>query len=162
MKGGLMTDISRRTMVTTGASLLASSASLMMLRGVEAATHSMAATERHDMNEEMKRCIQLCQDCHALCIQLVGHCVQLGGRHAAPDHIRLLMDCAQMCATNVDYMLRESSFHSRVCELCSEMCRRCAESCEQVAGDDQKVKQCAELCRRCAESCKNMSSKQAV
>jgi hypothetical protein len=54
---------------------------------------------------------------------------------AEPDHIRLLMDCAQMCVTNVDYMLRESSFHSRVCELCAEMCRRCVESCEQVASE---------------------------
>lgn len=175
-----MPDISRRTFVTTGASLLATGASLMMLREVNAATHDAAqdplqepnglsqpallqasggtSMEGHHACEDMKHCIQLCQDCHALCIQLIGHCLQLGGRHAAPDHIRLLMDCAQMCTITADYMARGSSFHDRTCGLCSEICRLCAESCEQVQGEDQLVKQCAEMCRRCAESCKRMAS----
>ncbi|MGE0683493.1 MAG: four-helix bundle copper-binding protein [Candidatus Binatia bacterium] len=149
--------------MTTGASLLASSASLMLLRGVDAATHDgiAPAAEGHHTNDEMKRCIQLCQDCHALCIQVIGHCINLGGRHATPEHIRLLLDCAQICTTTADYMARESVLHQRVCSLCSEICMRCAESCEQVAGDDQLVKQCAEMCRRCAESCKKMASKEA-
>ena len=157
-----MSAISRRTLVATGASLLASSASLMMLRGVDAATHDVTATaaEGHPTSDEMKRCIQLCQDCHALCTQVIGHCLKLGGRHAAPAHIRLLMDCAQICTTTADYMARESALHQRVCSLCSEICRLCVESCEQVAGDDQLLKQCAEMCRRCAESCKKMASKE--
>src|SRR5262245_8593933 len=58
--------------------------------------------DEHHMNEDMKRCIRLCQDCHTLCIQTIGHCVKVGGRYAAPDHIRLLEDCAQMCATTSD------------------------------------------------------------
>jgi hypothetical protein len=174
-----MSDISRRTLVTTGASLLATGASLMILRGVDAATHDAStpqsntisdrallhpsettlASEGHHMREEMNRCIQLCQDCHALCTELIGHCLELGGRHAAPDHVRLLMDCAQMCTTAADYMARGSSLHDRTCDLCSEICRLCAESCEQIQGDDQLVKQCAEMCRRCAESCERMAPK---
>jgi hypothetical protein len=180
-----MSDISRRTLVTTGASLLATGASLMMLRGVDAATHDVihnpmpqsnalpqpaplqasgkaSASEGHHMSEEMKRCIQLCQDCHVFCIQVIGHCLELGGRHAAPDHIRLLMDCAQMCSTAADYMARGSSLHDRTCGLCAEICRLCAESCDQIQGDDQLVKQCAEMCRRCAESCEQMASKGAA
>lgn len=177
-----MSDISRRTLVTTGASLLATSASLLMLRGVEAATNDavhdptppsdtlpkpallhasekVSTSEGHHMMDEMRRCIQLCQDCHALCVQMIGHCIELGGRHAAPTHIRLLMDCAQMCSTTADYMARGSSLHDRTCGLCSEICRLCAESCEQIRGDDQLVKQCAEMCRRCADSCERMAPK---
>lgn len=180
-----MSGISRRTFVTTSASLLATGASLMMLRGVDAATHDAAqdplqqsnalpepallqasggatTMEDHHMSEDMRRCIQLCQDCHALCIQLIGHCLQLGGRHAAPDHIRLLMDCAQMCTITADYMARGSSLHDRTCGLCAEICRLCAESCERVQGNDQMVKQCVEMCRRCAGSCERMSSKGAA
>jgi hypothetical protein len=176
-----MSDISRRTLVTTGASLLATGASLMILRGVDAATydavhdpmppsnalpqpaplHASAdalASEGHHMKEEMRQCIQLCQDCHALCTQMITHCLELGGRHAAPDHIRLLMDCAQICTTTADYMARGSSLHDRTCSLCAEICRLCAESCDQVQGDDQLVKQCAEMCRRCADSCERMAS----
>jgi hypothetical protein len=162
-----MSDINRRTFVTTGASLLATGASVMLWRGAEAATQEApshpsakgAAMEGHHTSEEMKRCIQLCQECHASCIQMIDHCLRLGGRYATPDHLRLLMDCAQMCTTTADFMARESSFHDRTCGLCSELCRRCASSCEQVAGDDQMVKQCAELCRRCAGSCEKMAAK---
>lgn len=157
-----MPDVSRRTLMTTGASLLATGASLIMSRRLDAATHEAATMDGHHMSEEMRRCIQLCQDCHALCIQMIGHCLRLGGRHAAPDHIRLLLDCAQICTTSADYMARESSLHDRVCGLCSEVCRLCAESCEHVAGDDQMVQQCVEMCRRCAGSCEQMESKGAA
>ncbi len=165
-----MSDINRRTFVTTGASLLATGASLMLLQGAEAATHDTAARpsakgtamDTHHMGEEMQHCIQLCQDCHARCIELINHCVTLGGRHIAPVHIRLLMDCAQLCTVTADFVARASSFHDRTCGLCAELCRRCAESCEQVAGDDPIMKQCAELCRRCAESCDRMATKTAA
>ena len=162
-----MSDMNRRTLVTTGASLLATGASLMLLRGVEAAMQDGAihpaangtAMDGHPhMAEEMQRCIQLCHDCHASCIQMIDHCLTLGGRYAAPAHIRLLTDCAQMCTITADFMARSSSFHDRTCRLCAELCRSCTDSCVRVAGDDQILKQCAELCRRCAESCDRMAS----
>ena len=169
-----MPDVSRRTLVTAGASLLATGASFMMLRGTDAATNehpqssglyalgTVPNTDNHHMGEEMQRCIQLCHDCHTSCVQLIEHCLKLGGRSASSDHIRALLDCAQFCTTTADYMARGSSFHDRTCNLCAEICRRCAESCEQVAGGDQMVKQCAELCRRCAGSCERMGSHKAA
>ena len=183
MKGGTMraiNNISRRMFVSKGASLLAAGASMIMLPRVAGATHEalsnpmrisdavpqvsrVAAMEgEHHTNEDMSKCIQLCRDCHAICIQTIAHCLKLGGRHATPDHIRLLVDCAQMCATTADYMLRESAFHGRTCRLCSELCELCAKDCQQTAGDDQMVKQCAEMCRRCAGSCERMASKVAA
>lgn len=168
-----MSDMNRRTFVTTGASILVTGASMMLVRGADAAAqpavphHTGSGTvgtvmDPHHMGEDMQRCIQLCQDCHARCIQLIDHCVTVGGRLATPAHLRLLMDCAQLCTVTADFMARASSFHDRTCTLCAELCRRCAESCEQVAGNDQLVKQCAELCRRCAESCDRMASKGAA
>ena len=167
-----MSNMNRRTFVTTGASFLATGASWMLVENAEtaaqaAAPHPLAMgttgvandEHHHAMGEEMQRCIQLCQDCHALCIQLIDHCLTVGGRFAAPAHIRILMDCAQLCTVTADFMARASSFHDRTCTLCAELCRRCAESCDQVAGNDQLIKQCAELCRRCAESCDRMASK---
>jgi hypothetical protein len=175
--------ISRRTFVSTGASLLAAVASSSMLPRVYAAKQdafndptqepgplpqpphfeaSTVATTKeggHHTKGEMGECIQICQDCHATCTQTTGHCMKLGGRHAAPDHIRLLVDCAQICAISADYMLRESSLHDKMCGLCSEACRQCAESCDQLAGADKMVKRCAEMCRRCAGSCERLASK---
>lgn len=166
-----MSTINRRTFVTTGISLLATGASVMLAEATEAATQETTAhsspkgttmDSHHHMGEDMQRCIQLCQDCHARCIQLISHCLTLGGRHATPTHIRLLMDCAQLCTVTADFMARDSAFHERTCTVCAELCRRCAESCDQIAGDDQLIKQCAELCRRCAESCDRMASHSAT
>jgi hypothetical protein len=165
-----MSDMNRRTLVTTGASLLATGASLILLREVDAAlkdgaSHPSAngtAMDGHHHNEDMQRCIQLCHDCHAHCISMINHCLTLGGQYAAPAHIRVLMDCAQMCTITADFMARASSFHDRTCRLCAELCRSCADSCVRVAGDDQSVKQCAELCRRCAESCDQMALNKAA
>jgi N-acetylglutamate synthase/N-acetylornithine aminotransferase len=178
-------NISRRTFVSRGASLLAAGASMIMLPGVATATtvafngpkgtpgalpelstleaFQMAAMEGGPhTNEEMSKCIQLCRDCNTMCTQTIAHCLKLGGRHATADHIRLLADCGQMCATSADYMVRESPFHNQVCRLCSELCKQCAKDCEQVAGDDQMVKQCIEMCRKCAGSCERMASKTAA
>lgn len=160
-----MSHMNRRTFVTAGASLLATGASLMLGREVEAETQvrishsSVNAMMRqgHHMREEMNRCLQLCQECHVSCIHIIGHCLRLGGRYATPEHLRLLMDCAQMCTTTADFMARESTVHDRACGLCAELCRQCASNCDQVAGDDQMVTQCAELCRRCADACDRMA-----
>ena len=79
-----------------------------------------------------------------------------------PDHIRLMMDCAQICATSADYMVRESPFHDRICRLCSELCKECGKDCQQVAGDDQMIEDCIQMCRKCAASCERMASKVAA
>jgi len=109
------------------------------------------------MNEQhMDECIKNCTECHSVCVQTLTYCLSKGGRHAGLDHIRLLLDCAQICQTSADYMLRESSLHTRTCGICAEVCEQCARDCEQF-GDDARMKQCADVCRRCAQSCQQMA-----
>jgi hypothetical protein len=178
-----MSTINRRNFLSSGASLLATAASLLMLprasgmgpAGTEQPTGHPNALRQHPLTrgvwpmahphhtaEEMDRCIQLCQDCHALCTRTIKHCLERGGRHAAPELVRLLSDCAQMCAINADYMLRGSVLHERVCGVCAEACKLCADDCSQIAGDDKVLKQCVDLCRRCGESCERMASQVAA
>lgn len=106
---------------------------------------------------EMQACIDNCTRCHAICVETMTHCLKQGGRHADPAHIRLLADCAQICATSADFMLRGSDLHGRTCAACAEVCDRCAESCERM-DDDEMMKACADECRRCAESCRRMAA----
>jgi hypothetical protein len=109
------------------------------------------------MSEEMLQCIEECTHCAAICIETTHHCLQMGGEHAAPEHIRTLLDCAEMCQTSANFMLRMSDMHGQVCGVCAEACRRCAESCEQF-GDDKTMELCAQTCRSCEESCRQMAS----
>lgn len=87
----------------------------------------------------------------------VSHCLEKGGDHARSDHITLLLDCAEICQTAGNFMLRKSELHAQICTACAEVCERCAEDCERFGSEDQMMKECAQSCRRCAEACRTMS-----
>jgi hypothetical protein len=76
--------------------------------------------------------------------------------HAEPNHIRVMMDCAEICQTSANFMLRGSDLHVHTCAACAEICDRCAADCERMA-DDTRMAACAEMCRRCADSCRSMA-----
>jgi hypothetical protein len=110
------------------------------------------------ISSEMQQCIDECSRCHNVCLATVSHCLELGGKHADPAHIRLLLDCTEICQTSANFMLRASDLHQHTCAVCAEVCRTCAADCERMAGGDEMMKDCAEQCRRCAESCERMAA----
>ena len=117
-------------------------------------------TALQKLGEEMRRCIDDCTTCHDVCLATVTHCLEMGGQHAEASHVRLLLDCGQICATSADFMVRRSEHHAETCRACAVVCERCAESCERFS-DDEVMTACADACRRCAESCRAMSTSAA-
>jgi hypothetical protein len=109
------------------------------------------------VSQEMQNCINECLSCHAVCLETINHCLQMGGKHAEPKHIVLLQDCAQICLTSADFMLRGSNFHAQTCGVCAAICNACADECESIADGAEFMQRCADACRRCAESCRQMS-----
>ena len=122
----------------------------------------MSTQARQQTDEGMERCIQNCTECRRACLETVTYCLKLGGAHAAPEHINLLLDCAEICRTSADFMVRGSEMHRRVCGVCADICERCAADCERMGADDAHLKTCAEVCRRCAESCRQMAKATAT
>ena len=118
-------------------------------------THHTMAGQPSGMSDDMQACITMCQECHATCLATLTHCLTMGGDHAAPDHIGLMLDCVDICRTSADFMLRGSPQHQETCRVCADLCDTCAQSCDQIADDE--MRQCAETCRRCAESCRKMA-----
>lgn len=109
----------------------------------------------HPMSPEMRSCIDDCHRCHATCLEMAAtHCLEQGGRHTEPAHMRLMLDCAEICQTAMNFMLRNSAHHAIICRACADICRACAASCEKV-GDMQG---CVDICLRCAESCERMAT----
>lgn len=111
----------------------------------------------HRLTPEMRQCIANCLNCHSLCIETAAHCLTMGGEHAGPKHQRLLADCAQICQTSADFMLRTSHYHAQTCGVCAEICQACADECGRMAGSDDLMRRCADACKTCAESCRAMS-----
>jgi hypothetical protein len=98
--------------------------------------------------------MQNCMDCHRTCAQMaMTHCLEMGGEHVAPDHVRLMLLCAEICRTSATFLMSGSDLHQLTCGVCAEVCGRCAKDCERIGEMDA----CVEACRRCAESCESMA-----
>jgi len=108
------------------------------------------------ISQDMQSCMESCSDCHGACLELIDHCLRLGGEHARPHHIKQLEDCAEICQVALNVMLRVSSHYPRLCEVCAEICDACAKDCSRMAGDDLLLRQAAELCRKCADRCRSL------
>jgi len=74
-----------------------------------------------------------------VCTETITHFLQMGGDHAEPNHIRLMLGCAEICQTSANFMLRVSDLHNRTWG-CAEVSERCAEDCQRF-GDDQMMQQ---------------------
>lgn len=111
------------------------------------------------MHNEMETCARLCHACQDECLGMIRPCLELGGRHASPDHQTLLLDCAQVCHLCENLMHRQSEHAAVMCRGCAEVCRACATSCRDLAaggGDYARHEHCAEICQRCAQACEQM------
>ena len=105
----------------------------------------------------MEQCIDNCTNCHRICLETAARHFR-GERtpHLEEAHVRLLLDCAEICRTSADFMIRGSDQHQHTCRACAAICNRCADECDRM-GEDPYMASCAEICRRCAESCTEMA-----
>ncbi|MFO1388868.1 four-helix bundle copper-binding protein [Cellvibrio sp.] len=107
------------------------------------------------VTNEHSNCLENCTRCHQVCLKTaMTHCLNMGGEHVAPDHFKLMMDCAKICATSAVFQLGGSQFSAQICAVCAKICEACARSCEQV-GD---MEECVAACKQCAESCAAMAA----
>jgi hypothetical protein len=122
--------------------------------------HAGHAHDEHD-HDELDACIEACLQCHVVCTMTAQYCLTQGGEHAEVGHVGLLLDCAEICQTSANFMIRGSPYHALTCGVCAEVCRECASAC-RAFGDDENMAHCAEVCEECADSCERMSSTQAA
>lgn len=100
-------------------------------------------------------CIDICLKTHRMCLEAVRYCTERGGRHAEAAHLALLLDCAEMCQTTANSLLRSSPQHGVMCAACARICDACAGDCGTFSGD-VRMERCAETCRECARDCRAM------
>lgn len=102
-------------------------------------------------------CIDDCLSCHISCLtHAAGRGLELGGRHVDPEHFRLMLDCAEICQTAANFMMRSSRNYRNICLICAKICKACAASCQDVGG----MQECVEACWRCAASCDDMAAEE--
>lgn len=103
--------------------------------------------------DQMKECKELCWSCRDMCQRtLFTHCLHMGGEHTAEAHVKIMIDCIQICQITADFLTRGSEMHASVCSACADICDRCANSCNAIEGTHMEA--CAEMCRTCADMCR--------
>ena len=108
----------------------------------------------HEMSPAMTACIDECLRCYRTCLSMVmGHCLEMGGKHTAKPHFTLMMACAEACRTAAHLMLIGSPHHRQLCAHCADICSECAADCERI-GD---MEDCVEACQACARACQAMA-----
>ena len=101
----------------------------------------------------VERCISECLACHTVCLRTATQPgLELGGKHTEARHFRLMLDCAQICQTTADFLLRGSAVCDILCGTCALVCEACARSCEETGDLDE----CLWAARRCAEACHSL------
>ncbi len=110
----------------------------------------------NQVNPDIQRCIDDCLNCHSICLNTMTYCLQKGSTQVEPAHIGLILDCAEICKTCANFLLRDSDLYAHVCAICAVVCDRCAQECEKMS-DNTQMRACAQICRRCAESCRKMA-----
>ena len=120
-------------------------------------THEQAEEGYEHEQDEMQQCIEECLNCHAACTMTAQYALGEGGEMADPGVVGVLLDCADICQTSANFMLRGSPYHGTTCAAGAEICRACEEACRAFP-DDEQLAHCAEICGACAESCERMAA----
>jgi len=109
---------------------------------------SMAEEERERVaiSEEMRQCIDATSECYTVCTETLTY-----SSNAA--HIKLLIDCAEICQTTQNTLLRASDLGIMLAAVCVEACEKVAESCRRIDTADGQLNACAEMCDHTANCC---------
>jgi hypothetical protein len=100
------------------------------------------------ISREIQQCVEACRECKKCCAALATS----GGLDSRT--IGMVKDCAEICKTCSNLVLRESHFSANISKLCAKACKDCAAACEK-ASQSGIAQDCAAACRHCAEACLN-------
>jgi hypothetical protein len=106
-------------------------------------------------SDEVRECLKDSLDCYQVCTETTIKCLAMGGKHSTLEHLNLLKDCAAICSTNADFILRNSTYYPQICGTTADICDECADTCDRF--EDDFMRECANACRRCAESCRELA-----
>lgn len=108
----------------------------------------------NQISQKTLAAIAALQHCHATCQSMaMTHCLEMGGEHARPQHLRLMLDCAGFCAFTADALGRKSQFQTRFAALCAEVCQTCGDDCAAIGN----MEECVASCRDCVTVCRELS-----
>lgn len=113
--------------------------------------------ERLGISPQVRACIKATSECYTVCTETLSYSLDGGGHLFDQQHLRLLIDCCEVCQTTQNTLLRSSEVGTMMSAVCAEACEKAAESCRRVDGSDEQLIACAEVCDHTADCCRQLA-----
>lgn len=113
--------------------------------------HGHSHHSHHSHHMMLPHLVKTIQHCEATCQQMSSMLLGTQDVHARTTQIRLLQDCAEICATAAKYLARHSAFTKSILKKCAQICEACARECARFP--DQASQHCSQVCLHCAREC---------
>ena len=104
----------------------------------------------------MDDCVALCIASHRSCLTSARHVMGQPQLRAPAQLVALLQDCAELCQTTANSMLRGAPTHTLLCRACADLCEACAQACDAFK-NDAVLTRCAATCRERGAACRRMA-----
>ncbi len=103
--------------------------------------------QQNELIRSLLQCAVECEHCANACLDEGDHLPMM------VNCIRLDRDCATICRSTADLIIRGSEISDKALEICAEICTKCAEECG--SHDMDHCQECSKACMECAEACKS-------
>ena len=113
--------------------------------------------ERLGISLRMRRCIEATSDCYTVCTETLNYRLNGGADIPDPEHVRLLIDCCEVCQTTQNSLLRASELGTMLSAVTVEACEKVSESLRAIDGSDEQLEHCADVCDETADCCRELA-----
>ena len=113
--------------------------------------------DRLGISPQVRACIEATSNCYTVCTETLSYSLNGGGHLFEQRHLRLLIDCCEVCQTTQNTLLRSSEVGTMLAAVCVEVCEKVVESCRQVDDSDGQLLECVEACEHTADCCRQLA-----
>ncbi|WP_262674914.1 four-helix bundle copper-binding protein [Paenibacillus sp. J5C2022] len=105
-----------------------------------------------DPQTGMPQIVGVLHHCTVTCEHMITHILMSGNLHGRSNQLKLLRDCADICAKTARFVARSSPFSKAMLMMCAHVCEACAAECMKF--NDPASRHCAQTCMHCARECR--------
>ena len=113
--------------------------------------------ERVGISPQVRACIDAASDCYTACTETLTYSLDSGSEVFDQRHLRLLIDCCEVCQTTQNILLRASELSVMLSAVCAEACEKVAAHCRYLDSSDEQLAACAEVCDHTADCCRQLA-----
>lgn len=96
--------------------------------------------------------VEVIQHCAAVCEYTENAILSGAEVQSRRKQLKLLRDCADICAETAKYISRHSKFSKKLALLCAKICEKCGHHC--LMHPDAISQHCGRICLHCAKECR--------